>query len=84
MTEDGSISVLLVEDNADFSKLVRLYLGKFDEARFDVLWRDNGREAIEEIERNTNIDVVLMDYFLPGLNRLCVKNPSMFRLFSSL
>ncbi|HEY5614542.1 MAG TPA: response regulator [Bacteroidota bacterium] len=70
MTDDGSILVLLVEDNADFSKLVRLYLGKFDEAKFEVLWRDNGREAIEEIERNNKLDVVLMDYFLPGLNGL--------------
>ncbi|HEY4612109.1 MAG TPA: response regulator [Bacteroidota bacterium] len=70
MTDEGSILVLLVEDNADFSKLVRLYLGKFDEAKFEVIWRDNGREAIEEIEKNAKVDVVLMDYFLPGLNGL--------------
>lgn len=70
MKDDGSILVLLVEDNSDFAKLVRLYLNKSDDAKFDVQWIDNGREAIEEIERNRAIDVVLMDYFLPGSNGL--------------
>ncbi|HXG39076.1 MAG TPA: response regulator [Bacteroidota bacterium] len=70
MTEDGSIQVMLVEDNADFAKLVRLYLNKAEEARFDVLWKDNGKEAIEAIKSIPTIDVVLMDYFLPGMNGL--------------
>lgn len=70
MTTDKSVLVMLVEDNADFAKLVRLYLNKAEEGKFEVLWKDNGREAIEELGRNTNIDVVLMDYFLPGLNGL--------------
>lgn len=70
MTEDGSILVMLVEDNADFARLVRFYLSKAEGASFQVLWKDNGREAIEEIQRNPAIDVVLMDYFLPGMNGL--------------
>lgn len=70
MTDDGSIQVMLVEDNADFAKLVRLYLNKAKEATFDVLWRDNGKEAIEAIKQTPTIDVVLMDYFLPGMNGL--------------
>ncbi len=70
MTTDESVLVMLVEDNADFAKLVRLYLNKAEEGKFEVLWKDNGREAIEELGRNPNIDVVLMDYFLPGMNGL--------------
>jgi CheY-like chemotaxis protein len=61
---------MLVEDNADFARLVRFYLSKAEGASFQVLWKDNGREAIEEIQRNPAIDVVLMDYFLPGMNGL--------------
>jgi len=70
MADEQTIRVMLVEDNADFAKLVRLYLNKSEEGKFEVLWKDNGREAIEEIRRSHEIDVVLMDYFLPGLNGL--------------
>lgn len=69
MTEKP-INILLIEDNPDFAKLVRLYLDKFREARFQVTWKNNGNEGIEEAEQNESIDVVLMDYFLPGLNGL--------------
>ncbi len=64
------IKVLLIEDNVDFAKLVRVYLGKYEAAKFDVTWKENGREGIEEATRNTSLDVILMDYFLPGLNGL--------------
>ncbi|MEK6757186.1 MAG: response regulator [Bacteroidota bacterium] len=70
MTNDKHVLVLLVEDNVDFSKLVRIYLSRFDEAQFDVIWKENGSEGIEEAVRNKDIDVILMDYFLPGLNGL--------------
>ena len=64
------INVLLIEDNAAFAKLVKLYLDKYEEAKIEVLWKDNGSEGIEEAERNKEIDVILMDYFLPGINGL--------------
>ncbi len=70
MTADGRVLVLLIEDNIDFSKLVKLYLDRFDEAKIEVLWKNNGPEAIEEAIRNKDIDVILMDYFLPGMNGL--------------
>ncbi len=70
MTDTGAIQVMLVEDNADFAKLVRLYLNKAEDAMFDVVWKDNGKEAIEAIKALPTIDVVLMDYFLPGMNGL--------------
>ncbi|MBI2619824.1 MAG: response regulator [Ignavibacteriales bacterium] len=71
MDDRNSVRILLVEDNADFAKLVKLYLDKFTEARFEVEWRDNGRDGIEEAAtRGKSYDVILMDYFLPGLNGL--------------
>jgi CheY-like chemotaxis protein len=69
MDEQPSIRVLLVEDNPDFAKLVKLYLSKSDEMKFAVEWRSNGREGIEEAVTG-RYDVILMDYFLPGLNGL--------------
>jgi len=70
MNTDNSIVVLLVEDNVDFAKLVKIYLDRFDEATISVIWKENGSEGIEEAVRNKEIDVILMDYFLPGMNGL--------------
>ena len=64
------IAVLLVEDNVDFAKLVKIYLSRFEDAEIEVLWKENGSEGIEEAVRNPLIDVILMDYFLPGMNGL--------------
>lgn len=70
MASDGHVCVLLIEDNIDFAKLVKLYLDKFEEAKIEVIWKNNGPDGIEEAVRNKDIDVILMDYFLPGMNGL--------------
>ncbi len=67
--ENGRIRVLLIEDNIDFSKLVDIYLKKSDIANFDVIWKKDGAEALREAESSQDsIDIILMDYFLPGQN----------------
>ncbi|HWP81162.1 MAG TPA: response regulator [Bacteroidota bacterium] len=70
MAEKKTIRVLLVEDNADFAKLVSLFLARFEDAHFSVTWKSNATEALAEVERDSLYDVILMDYFLPGLNGL--------------
>jgi DNA-binding NarL/FixJ family response regulator len=70
MSPDNNIVVLLIEDNVDFAKLVKIYLDRYDEAQIGVIWKQNGSEGIEEAVRNKDIDVILMDYFLPGRNGL--------------
>ncbi|MEK7249050.1 MAG: response regulator, partial [Bacteroidota bacterium] len=70
MEEQHSIRVLLVEDNPDFAKLVELFLKKHEPEQFQVTWKDNGADALSELSRNSSYDVILMDYFLPGLNGL--------------
>ena len=70
MEEQRSIYILLVEDNRDFAKLVDLFLRKHEPEKFNVVWKDNGTDALAEIAKGTEFDVVLMDYFLPGQNGL--------------
>ncbi len=70
MNSGERIKVLLIEDNAAFAKLVQLYLDKYEEARVDVIWKDNGSDGIREAEQNKELDLILMDYFLPGINGL--------------
>lgn len=68
--QDKKIVILLVEDNKDFARLVELYLKKYEKEKFRIIWRENGQTALLEAEANKDIDIVLMDYFLPGMNGL--------------
>jgi len=70
MDNEQHIRILLVEDNKDFAKLVEVFLRKYDPERFEIVWKENGIEALAELDRDTLFDVVLMDYFLPGQNGL--------------
>ncbi len=64
------VQILLIEDNKEFSNLVQLFLQRYREGLFQVTWRDSGRSALAELEKNAAFDVILMDYFLPGMNGL--------------
>jgi CheY-like chemotaxis protein len=70
MGDEQHIRVLLVEDNKDFAKLVEVFLRKYDPEQFEIVWKENGIEALAELDRGSHFDVVLMDYFLPGQNGL--------------
>ena len=68
--ETSKIRILLVEDNKDFAKLVQVYLQRFQKNLFEVIWKENHTDAMKELENDAEIDIVLMDYFLPGKNGL--------------
>jgi DNA-binding NarL/FixJ family response regulator len=70
MKSENHVTVLLVEDNSDFAKLVKIYLGRIEETEFEIIWKENGPDGIAEAVNNSAIDVILMDYFLPGMNGL--------------
>ncbi len=70
MDEKTTIRLLLVEDNKDFANLVQLFLRRHSGVAFEVRWAANGRNALKEIEADANLDLILMDYFLPGRNGL--------------
>ncbi len=68
--KNNKIMILLVEDNKDFARLVDLYLTRYENNKFEIVWKENGPAALEEAETNKDLDIVLMDYFLPGMNGL--------------
>jgi DNA-binding response OmpR family regulator len=70
MDDQRLVHILLVEDNRDFAKLVDLFLRKHQPEKFEVTWKDNGTDALAEIAKGKEFDIVLMDYFLPGQNGL--------------
>jgi CheY-like chemotaxis protein len=70
MDQNSGVRILLVEDNKEFANLVDLFLRKHDRDSFQIVWRENGKRALEELDKDPSFDVILMDYFLPGQNGL--------------
>jgi sigma-B regulation protein RsbU (phosphoserine phosphatase) len=68
MTDSKPIRILLVEDNRDFAHLVEVFLRKHEKGQFEIVWRENGDDAIAEASSGEPFDIILMDYFLPGQN----------------
>ena len=68
--ESETIKVLLVDDSPEAAKLVEGYLNRLGSVRFQVTTKSDGEAAIQEASTNKSIDIILMDYFLPGMNGL--------------
>ena len=70
MTDPHHVRILLVEDNRDFANLVEVFLRKYEKGQFEIVWRESGITALEELASGAQFDIILMDYFLPGQNGL--------------
>jgi CheY-like chemotaxis protein len=57
-----------VDDDVETIKFVEVVLRKVEEFRFRITARGSGELALQELESNKNINLIIMDYFLPGLN----------------
>lgn len=60
----SSGTILLVEDNPAYIRLVRELLGEAGLEDYEVLWTDTLEEGLERLEE-TPVDVVLLDLLLP-------------------
>ena len=60
---DEQKTILLVDDDGDFLKLMRGWLNK----KYKVVILNSGEQALEYLEDNRP-DLVLLDYEMPGLN----------------
>jgi DNA-binding NarL/FixJ family response regulator len=47
---------------------VDVVLRKVEEFRFRIIARDSGELALQELDSNKDVNLIIMDYFLPGLN----------------
>jgi DNA-binding response OmpR family regulator len=64
------VNVLIIEDNENFARLVQIYLRRYQDVKFNIIWKENGEQGVYELKENSDIDIILMDYFLPGRNGL--------------
>lgn len=65
-----TITVLLVEDDIAFVKIVQHHLQKFQGREFKLIWKETIEQALSEVHTNRTIDIVLCDFKLPGVNGL--------------
>jgi CheY-like chemotaxis protein len=68
--QNNSIRVLLVDDDSDYADVAKHLLNSFQNKKFDLIWKQDGESALEILRSTKNIDVVLMDYYLPNKNGL--------------
>lgn len=62
------ITLLIVDDDASYMAVVQHYLSKYQGKKFELIWKKDGILALEELQKNKNIDLILLDYYLPELN----------------
>ena len=66
------ITLLVVDDDTSYMAIAQQLLAKYQGKKFNVLWKQDGRAAIDELESNSSIDLLLIDYYLPEMNGLDV------------
>ncbi len=70
MMDFDTINILLIDDDAAYVSVARHLLNKFPGRRFNLIWKENGQKAIAELKTNPNIQLILVDYYLPNQNGL--------------
>ncbi len=64
------INVLLVDDDLGFVKIIQHHLQKFQDQEFKIVWKQSVEEALEEVHKNSSLDIIITDYQLPGATGL--------------
>lgn len=67
-----AITLLFVDDDTSFMAIAQQLLSRYQGKKFNIVWKQNGPTAIEELQRNPALDLILIDYYLPEVNGLDV------------
>ncbi len=67
-TEQPTINVLLVDDDITYAKLAQQHLTNFMGKKFNILWKQSSDSALEELQKNESIHIVLMESSLPRMS----------------
>jgi DNA-binding NtrC family response regulator len=63
-------TVLLVDNDIAYANLAQQNLQKFAGKKFNILWKQDAQSALEELKQNKSINIILMEYYLPGKDGL--------------
>jgi DNA-binding NtrC family response regulator len=68
METPETINLLFVDDDAGYMAVAQQLLAKYQGKKFNIIWKQDGPAALEELKNNKRIDLVLVDYYLPEIN----------------
>ena len=57
--------ILIVDDEKDIRKLVGIYLKR---QGYQILEAENGKQAIDLVRENSDIDLIIMDIMMPEMS----------------
>src|SRR5262245_36658318 len=66
------ITILIVDDDPGYFSLAQHHFAKYQGRKFTLLWKQDGKAALDEIRNNQDIDIVMIDYYIPERNGLDV------------
>jgi CheY-like chemotaxis protein len=83
--------ILVVDDEADLEVLIKQkFRQKIREHKYEFLFAINGKHALEQLEQNDDVDVVLSDINMPewmdlpcftrSMNKIVFSKPLLFLL----
>jgi DNA-binding NtrC family response regulator len=70
METPETISLMFIDDDMGYMAVAQQLLAKYQGKKFNIIWKQDGPTALEELKTNENIDLVLVDYYLPEINGL--------------
>ena len=62
METPDTISLLFVDDDMSYMAVAQQLLAKYQGKKFNIIWKQDGPAALEELKTNTSIDLILVDY----------------------
>jgi len=70
MKTSDTIHLLVVDQDKSYIAMAQNLLANYQGKEFDLVWKQDGKSAIDELVRNPSIDIVLLDYYLSEMNGL--------------
>lgn len=68
--EKSVIQILFIDNEVGTAASVDKLIGLDPDLKFHIILKRSGEEALEELDHNPEIHLVITEYFLPGMNGL--------------
>jgi DNA-binding NtrC family response regulator len=70
MESHRPINLLFIDDDTSYMAVAQHLLSKYQPRTFHIIWRQDGASALELLDTRPELDLILVDYYLPEMNGL--------------